>query len=226
MRNLAIIEDNRFLLTGYKEFLDYFPDLSVKIAVTSLEDFMIALKRSACEPDYILVDINVPGFGSFEGINFLNEILPDSKVIVLTNHNSDQAIVNAFRYGACSFIVKDQKLHDIYQAIKDVDMYGAYISPSAARSLIYSYRKQNHSDYGSLFTKREKELVKLVLRGMSYKEMAFQLHITHFTVNHHLKKIYQKLNVRSKAELISKISGLESEINLPAKLSSFRLQIA
>ncbi len=228
MRQLAIIEDNKFLLSGYKEFLDYFPDLSVKIAVTSLEDFMIAFKKSVTEPDYILVDINVIGFGGLDGITYIKNMLPDTKIIVITNQNTEQTIINAFKNGASSFIVKDQKLHDIYQAIKDVEMYGAYISPSAAKALVCSFRNKSSINYESLLTRREVELARLVVKGMSYKEMAECLNISHFTVNHHLKKMYQKLDVRSKAELVYKLSNNESEVGSQKTtlLSSYRLQIA
>lgn len=226
MRHLAIIEDNRFLRTVFKEFIAHIPDFTVPIAVADFHEFVAALKKWDQDIDYVLLDINTHGFGESEGVSLVKELIPEAKVIVMSNFSTEELIVNTFRNGACSFIIKNHRLADICNAINAIETYGAYISPTAAQSLINSFRNHMKIDFNTLFTKREKELLKLVIRGMSYKEMASKMSITAFTINHHLKKIYQKLNVRSKAELISKISGLEKNYDAAVFINNRQLLIA
>lgn len=225
MPHLAIIEDNRFLRSAFNEYLTHIPGFVVAIAAADFHEFEIALKKCDKDIDYVLLDNNIQGFAESEGICLVKDLLPEARVIVMSNFSTEESIVNTFRNGACGFIIKNHRLADFSNAIKEIEIYGAYISPTAAKSLINSFKNHLEVDYSALFTRREKELLKLVVRGMSYKEMALKMDITAFTVNHHLKKIYQKLNVRSKAELISKISGLERNFDAGVVMNNRQLLI-
>jgi DNA-binding NarL/FixJ family response regulator len=204
MINIGIIEDNHFLLNNYREFLEDFQECKVVFSCKSVEEF-IALPVIYPDVKVILMDITLPGMSGIDGIREVKKIYPDTKVIVLSGHDGKQYIIEAIKKGASGYIIKTSRLSDIYQSIVDTVQNGATLSPKAAHLLITHLNKDPLENIKDKLTRREYELVELLKEGYSYKEMANQLFVTVFTVNQHLKKVYQKLNVSSKSELISKI---------------------
>lgn len=130
---------------------------------------------------------------------------PGASVIVLSGHEEQQYIIEAIKSGASGYIIKSSRLSDIYQSIMDTVQSGASLSPRAAHLLITHLNRDPMENIKDKLTRREYELVALLKEGYSYKEMAARLFVTVFTVNQHLKKVYSKLNVATKSELISKI---------------------
>lgn len=204
MINIGIIEDNHFLLNNYREFLEDFQECKVVFACKSIEEF-IALPVIYPDVKVILLDITLPGMSGIDGISEVKRLYPEAKVIVLSGHDGKQYIIEAIKKGANGYIIKTSRLSDIYQSIMDTIQSGATLSPKAAHLLITHLNKDPLESIKDKLTRREYELVELLKEGYSYKEMAQQLFVTVFTVNQHLKKVYQKLNVSTKSELISKI---------------------
>lgn len=204
MINIGIIEDNHFLLNNYREFLEDFQECKVVFACKSVEEF-IALPVVYPDVKVILLDITLPGMSGIEGIPEVKRIYPETKVIVLSGHDGKQYIIESIKKGASGYIIKTSRLSDIYQSVMDTVQSGATLSPKAAHLLISHLNKDPLESIKDKLTRREYELVELLKEGYSYKEMAEQLFVTVFTVNQHLKKVYQKLNVSTKSELISKI---------------------
>ncbi|SEW54201.1 response regulator transcription factor [Chitinophaga arvensicola] len=204
MINIGIIEDNHFLLSNYREFLEDFQECRVLFACKSIEEFM-ALPVIYPDLQVILLDITLPGISGIEGIREVKQLYPDTSVIVLSGHEEQQFIVDAIKNGASGYIIKSSRLSDIYQSIMDTVQNGAALSPRAAHLLITHLNRDPMAHIKEKLTRREYELVALLKEGYSYKEMAARLFVTVFTVNQHLKKVYAKLNVSTKSELISKI---------------------
>lgn len=204
MINIGIIEDNHFLLNNYREFLEDFQECKVVFACKSIEEF-ISLPVIYPDVKVILLDITLPGMSGIDGISEVKRLYPETKVIVLSGHDGKQYIIEAIKKGASGYIIKTSRLSDIYQSIMDTIQSGATLSPKAAHLLITHLNKDPLESIKDKLTRREYELVELLKEGYSYKEMAQQLFVTVFTVNQHLKKVYQKLNVSTKSELISKI---------------------
>ncbi|HEY8959951.1 response regulator transcription factor [Chitinophaga sp.] len=204
MINLGIIEDNHFLLSNYREFLEDFQECKVMFACKSIEEFM-ALPVTYPDVKVILLDITLPGISGIEGLREVKRLYPDTKVIVLSGHEEQQYIIEAIKNGASGYVIKSSRLSDIYQSVMDTVNSGASLSPRAAHLLITHINKDPLESIRDKLTRREYELVALLKEGYSYKEMAAKLFVTVFTVNQHLKKVYFKLNVSTKSELISKI---------------------
>jgi DNA-binding NarL/FixJ family response regulator len=204
MISIGIIEDNHFLLNNYREFLEDFQECKVVFACKSIEEF-ISLPVIYPDVKVILLDITLPGMSGIDGIPEVKRLYPETKVIVLSGHDSKQYIIEAIKKGASGYIIKTSRLSDIYQSVMDTVQSGATLSPKAAYLLISHLNKDPLESIKDKLTRREYELVELLKEGYSYKEMAGQLFVTVFTVNQHLKKVYQKLNVSTKSELISKI---------------------
>lgn len=204
MLNIGIIEDNHFLLNNYREFLEDFQECKVVFACQTIEEF-IALPVTYPDVSVVLVDIALPGMSGIEGIAEVKQRYPETKVIVLSSHDGKQYIIESIKKGASGYIIKTSRLSDIYQSVMDTVQNGATLSPKAAHLLISHLNGNPLENIKDKLTRREYELVQLLKEGYSYKEMAERLFVTVFTVNQHLKKVYQKLNVSSKSELISKI---------------------
>ncbi|MBO9732374.1 MAG: response regulator transcription factor [Chitinophaga sp.] len=204
MINIGIIEDNHFLLNNYREFLEDFQECKVVFACKSIEEF-IDLPVVYPDVEVVLLDITLPGISGINGIQEVKRLYPETKVIVLSGHDSKQYIIEAIKKGASGYIIKTSRLSDIYQSVMDTVQSGAALSPKAAHLLISHLNKDPLESIKDKLTPREYECVTLLKEGYSYKEMAEQLFVTVFTVNQHLKKVYQKLNVSTKSELISKI---------------------
>ena len=204
MINVGIIEDNYFQLNSYKEYLEDLPDCQVVFACKSMEEFS-ALQPRDLEVKVILVDVVLPGMSGIEGIYLLRNAFPEARIIMLSAHDEKQYVVRCVKEGAHGYLVKTGRLADIYQGILDAVTYGCALSPRAACQLIGHISQDPLQPIRYKLTEREYELLTLLKEGHSYKVMADRLHLSVFTINHHLKKIYQKLNVSSKSELVSRI---------------------
>jgi DNA-binding NarL/FixJ family response regulator len=204
MINIGIIEDNHFQLNNYKEFLEDFQECKVVFACKSMEEFK-SLPFKNPDVKVILLDISLPGESGIQGMQELKQIYPEAKIIVLSGHDGKQYVIESIKKGASGYIIKTSRLMEIYHSILDTVNQGGTLSPKAAHLLISYINKDPLENIKHKLTKREYELLALLKEGYSYKEMADKLYVTVFTINQHLKKIYQKLNVASKSELISKI---------------------
>jgi DNA-binding NarL/FixJ family response regulator len=111
--------------------------------------------------------------------------------------------------GVKGFYVQTSNLHELSRAIDFVRTEGGYISPSLAGVVLRTLAYNPEDKYKEILTKREMEIMNWVCDGLTYKEIAEKMFITSFTVNQHLKKIYSKMQVRSKSELISKILSVK-----------------
>lgn len=207
MIKVGLIDDNYFLLNSYKEFLQGFPDMSVIFTYMSLESLSKTIRQAlhVPEPDIVLLDINLPKTASNESVQTILNMFPNSKVIMLSGDDDEKYIVQSLKSGASGFLIKNARLMDIYSSIRDVYNSGACLSPRAAKKLIDHLKGNVSEQLAARLTKREMELVNFLKEGFSYKEMAKRMFVSVYTINHHLKNIYQKLGVESKSELISKI---------------------
>lgn len=204
MITIGIIEDNHFQLNNYREFLEDFQECKVVFACRSMEEFR-SLPYKDPDVKAILLDISLPGDSGIQGMEELKQHYPDAKIIVLSGHDGQQYVIESIMHGASGYIIKTSRLMEIYHSILDAVTQGGTLSPKAAHLLINHISKDPLESIRDRLTKREYELLGLLKDGHSYKEMAERLFVTVHTINQHLKKIYSKLNVASKSELISKI---------------------
>ncbi|WP_298733746.1 response regulator transcription factor [uncultured Chitinophaga sp.] len=204
MTRIGIIEDNTFQLSSYREFFEDYPECKVVFAQRSLEECW-ELPLQQMHADAVLLDIHLPGETGIAGIPRLRTLFPDAKIIILSGHQEKQYVLEALKAGAHGYIVKSSRLTEIYQGIQDAIRYGGTLCPRVCYTLIRHINEDPLQNIRYKLTEREYELLHLLKEGHSYKVMADRLHLSVFTVNHHLKKIYHKLNVSSKSELVSRI---------------------
>ena len=203
MTNIVIFDDNpgrreslRMLLESHSEFIvtgDFADCSNVKAQIEELQ------------PDVVLMDIQMPLVDGLEGVRIIKEYFPNIYVIMQTVFEDDEKIFDAMRYGASGYILKKTDPRQIIQAIEEVRRGGSPMTPSIATRVLHFFRKQHETkpdQYG--LSEREKEILQFLVDGMSYKMIAERLDISYNTVNSHIKKIYDKLQVHSVSEAVSK----------------------
>jgi DNA-binding NarL/FixJ family response regulator len=188
---------------------------SLKILLESVEDFNVTGQFTNCNavqadmnqlhPHIVLMDIQMPETDGIQGVKIINEYFPDIKVIMQTVFEDDDKIFDAIRFGACGYILKKAAPEKIIDAIREAMLGGSPMTPSIATKVLGYFRKQETQRpelYG--LSEREKEILQQLVDGKSYKMVAEQLNISYHTVNSHVKKIYEKLQVHSVGEAVSK----------------------
>ena len=158
------------------------------------------------EPDVIIMDIDMPGKSGIEGVKEVKKHFPQVEVIMNTVFDDDDRIFEAIKNGATGYLLKNNSITNLKEAILQVKNGGAPMSPTIARKLINlqqtNTRKENQ-DFK--LSEREFQVLKLLSKGMSYKMIAEELILSMDTVRSHIKKSYEKLHVHSVTEAIHKV---------------------
>jgi DNA-binding NarL/FixJ family response regulator len=200
---VAIIEDQPRIREALRLLIDGTEGFSCTAAYASMEE---ALSRIGSElPDAVLVDIGLPGMSGINGIRALNESWPDLTSVVLTVYNDDKRIFDALRAGAQGYLLKNTPPARLLESLREVMDGGAPMSPEVARrvvELFHQVRPSIHPDHN--LTPHEMRLVKLLVEGHNYQTAAVELGVSVNTVRFHMRSIYSKLHVHSKAEAVSK----------------------
>jgi DNA-binding NarL/FixJ family response regulator len=200
---VAIIEDLREVRDGLAMLIDGTDAFSCVGRFRSMEDAISNLGRNV--PDVVLTDIGLPGMDGIEGIRLLREKFPKLPFIALTVYDDDERIFDALCAGACGYLLKNTQPARLLDALREVVAGGAPMSPEVAKRVIMLF--QNFvppKASGCHLTPQEKELLKLLVDGHSYKTAAIHLKISYHTVSFHLRNIYEKLEVHSKSEAVVK----------------------
>lgn len=206
MTKIGIIEDNIFLLKSFRDYLNNAEGITVVFSCASMEEAREQInEKSNPSPDIIFLDIFLPGESGIEGIPFLKEKFPGAKIIMHTAHNEDSLIINCLKQGASGYALKTAQLNHLIEIINKTTKTGAFIDEMSIIKVINNIQSKKDSSFKDVLTIREKEIVTLVGKGYTYKQMSESLYVTTYTINYHMKNIYKKLNIHSKSALLAKI---------------------
>ena len=180
-------------------------------ALISLSDEMIYLgDADCCEnvlkemeehlPDVVLMDINMPKVDGIEGLKQIKTHFPHIKVLIQTAYDDSEKIFLSISNGASGYILKSDNPRRILQAIDEVNEGGASMNPAIAQKILEYFQPKSVE---KILTQKEKEVLKLLSDGLSYKMIADKLGVSYSTVNSHIKNIYNKLHVSSLGEAIA-----------------------
>jgi DNA-binding NarL/FixJ family response regulator len=207
MIQIAIIEDDVVVRNYLAAFFLRQEDLHCRIAAASLEDFF-AQAENVERLDVVLTDIGLPGRSGIEGIPEIKRRFPDVAVIILSVYIDSDRIFQALCAGAVGYLQKDTAMEEILDCIRVISKGGAVMSPIIARKVVDYFGPKR--SLGELLTAKEQQVIVAMVDGLSYKMIAVRLGIGLETVRQHIKNIYRKLQVNSKAEVI--IKSLKGEL--------------
>ena len=193
---VCIIEDDETIREGYSYRIGNTPGYKVVSTYPSYED--AAKKIAGDDPDVILLDVELPGVSGVDAIPKLKKLVPEVYILILTVYEQDLIIFRALGNGASGYLTKNTPHEKIISAIHEVMEGGGPMSAHIARMVITSFQRNEASP----LTRRETEILEQIATGKSRKRIAQELFIDLETVKSHIKNIYHKLNVHSKADAI------------------------
>jgi DNA-binding NarL/FixJ family response regulator len=202
---VAIVEDQKEVREGLVYLLGLDRRVHVVASFERAED-LLSWSAVNDEPDIVLMDIHLPGMDGIQATSAMQAAHPASIVLILTIFEEPDTILAAFRAGAKGYILKNTRPDVLLEQILSSRDEGSPISPTVARRLLDELRRGGQgapvADYG--LTIREREVLRDIVDGLTYKELAEKHHIAGSTAKKHMLHIYQKLNVSSKAEIVRK----------------------
>ncbi len=200
---VALVEDQREVRESWSRLVGSFPEFSCVCTCASGEEAVRMVP--AAHPDVILMDIFLPRMSGIECTARLKSILPGSKIVILTASDDDELVFLALEAGADGYLLKRTQPEHLRAALLDVLSGGAPMTSEIARRVIESFRQKGRTRDDTIrLTVREEEALVLLSKGYSNKEIAEQLGLGIETVRSHLKHIYEKMHVRSRAEAVAR----------------------
>jgi len=194
---IVIIEDDETIREGYAYLIE---NTSTYTVVNTYPSFDLAKHKIVKDaPDVLILDIQLPGTSGLDAIPILKKLLPKTYIIMLTVYETEKMILDALANGASGYFTKNTSPAKIIEAIKEVMQGGGPMSPDVAKKVIMSLQKNQDSP----LTKRETQILELIAKGKDRCQIANELFIEIETVKTHVKNIYIKLNVNSKADAIN-----------------------
>jgi len=210
MITLAITDDNDFLRQNIIERLK--DEFHILFEASSAKGILRFLRTNPAvdHPEVILMDIEMDELDGIEATAQVKLINPNIKIIMLTVFEQEDKVLSAIKAGAVGYLVKDERKEKMIECIRDVANGGSYLSPSVAiKALQYlqQHYERSQSVPGNPLSNREREILKYIIDGSSYADIATKLFISMATVKSHIYNIYEKLQVSNKIEAAKKATG-------------------
>lgn len=201
---VAVIEDVLALRENVCYYIDSAEDMEVDHESESIEDYFSFIDSyNSYSPHVLLLDIGLPGMSGLEALPFIREKQPETEVIMLTSYEDEATILKALCSGAVGYISKKASDSEVIDAIRIVVEGGSYMSPNIAREIVQHFVQPKRERPSNLLTDRQTEIIKKLVEGHSYSQIAEQLFVSVETVRTHIKKMYRALEVNNKAEAIA-----------------------
>lgn len=206
---VSVVEDDpqaRELLVGWINRSNEFECASDHASAEEALD-----RLPAAQPAIVLMDINLPGMKGPECVRRLKPLLPNAQFVMVTIYEDSDHIFQALQAGATGYLLKQTERSELLAALRQVHDGGSPMTPNIARKVVRAFHSPQSSPQPETMTElstRENEILQLLAQGFLYKEIADQLGIKRTTVDTHIRRIYEKLHVRSRSEAIARYAHL------------------
>jgi DNA-binding NarL/FixJ family response regulator len=203
MISVSIVDDETSLRQSIATFIDGSPGFRCVSTYGSAEAALQGLP--ADRPDVVLMDIHMDGMNGIECVQRLKALLPELQILMLTVYEDTDQIFKALAAGASGYLLKRLPPSQLLEAIGEVHAGGSPMSSSIARKVVASFQKAGPStDQDALLSPREQMVIDCLSRGLAYKQIAERMGISVTTIRTYLRRIYEKLHVRSRSEAVAK----------------------
>ncbi len=205
MIRIVLFDDNRSICDSIGLLLSTTDDMSLVAAFYNVEDVVDRIRKT--KPDVILMDIDMSGKTGIEAVRQIRARDIKIPVIMLTGFEDADKVFASICAGANGYILKSANLNELVGHIIEVHKGGAPMTPVIARKVLDRFVKLQlvpHTEEDFNLSKREDQVLKLLVKGKSYKMIAEEINVSYETVHSHVRKIYQKLQVNSVSEAVSK----------------------
>ena len=205
--SVSIVEDNDQLRGTLAKVIGRAEGFRFVSDYGNAEDALAALPK--IKPDVVLMDINLPGINGVECVRKLKTLLPQTQVMMLTVYEDTENIFNALAAGANGYLLKRTPTKELIEAIREMQRGGSPMTAHIARLVVQSFQKPATpapAASGELaeLSEREQQVLDLLAQGLIYKEIAEKLNIAYETVHTYIRRIYEKLQVRTRTEAVAK----------------------
>jgi DNA-binding NarL/FixJ family response regulator len=199
--SVGIVEDHSEFRQSLVYLVSSSAGFTVAYACSSAEEAL----KDAAEADILLLDINLPGVTGIEAVPLFKHRYPGQKIIMLTILEDDHHILEAIKSGADGYILKKTSPQQILEGIRQVFGGGAALTPMVARQVM-AYLQAGGGKQAPQYslTAREKEILVIITQGLTNEQIAQKLFISPQTVHNHIKNIYEKMQVHSRAQVVTK----------------------
>jgi DNA-binding NarL/FixJ family response regulator len=205
--DIWLVEDSHIFRRGVVRAIERAADIRCTGEFCAAEDALNAI-GGAPVPDVMLLDLGLPGMNGLEAIRAFRRALPQTRIVVLTVFNNDDAIFDAIVAGATGYLLKSGSIDAIVPALRDAVVGGSPLSPTVATRILSLFsslqkvRRPPADTYG--LSPRERNVLELLSEGLPMKEIAAQLDLSLHTVTNHMRSIYRKLSVTTNTAAVSK----------------------
>jgi DNA-binding NarL/FixJ family response regulator len=200
---VSIVEDNEQLRATLGRVISRAPGFQFVSSYANAEDAIKLLPQD--RPNVVLMDINLPGMNGVECVRQLKRLLPQTQAIMLTVYEDTENIFNALASGASGYLLKRTKSAELLEAIQEVIRGGSPMTTHIARKVVQSFQRAGASPQPTEnLSQREQEVLDCLAQGFLYKEIAEKLGISYETVHTYIRRIYEKLQVRTRTEAVAK----------------------
>jgi DNA-binding NarL/FixJ family response regulator len=211
---VSIIEDDSPARTIFADWLNHSPGFKCLGQYGSAELAMPSLLQE--RPNVILTDINLPGISGIECVRRLKPQMPDTQFVMLTVYEDADHIFEALAAGATGYLLKQTRRSALVEALREVNAGGSPMTSNIARKVVQSFQPTRANAGGEMLSPRESEVLDLLARGFLYKEIAESLGVSLPTVNTYIRRIYEKLHVRSRGQAVARYAHLAHRSPAPS----------
>jgi DNA-binding NarL/FixJ family response regulator len=200
---ISIVEDNEQLRNTLARVLNRAEGFRCVSSYGDAETALQGLPKD--QPEVVLMDINLPGMNGVECVRQLKHVLPKTQVVMLTVYEDTENIFNALAAGASGYLLKRTRSAELLEAIHEVRRGGSPMTTHIARKVVQSFQKVGPSNQATEnLSPREQEVLDCLAQGLIYKEIADKIGVSYETVHTYIRRIYEKLQVRTRTEAVAK----------------------
>jgi DNA-binding NarL/FixJ family response regulator len=214
---VLIVDDDDLMRAGLVELLAVDQEIEVVGQASTGREAVEQARRLA--PDVVLMDVRMPDVDGISATRELSRVAPEAKILILTTFEQDDYVFGALRAGASGFLIKRTRPEELIAAVHSIAAGDSLLSPSVTRRVIDRMAQQPTPDVANQtkldeLTRREREVLELIARGLSNREIAAALVVEESTIRTHVKRILMKLDLRDRVQAV--IFAYETGVNRSA----------